>query len=140
VAQLVAHLRCMQRVTSSNLVISTRRSLIKRSKRLRRRKKMLKKRRKDRKRRERVERHWKERIQRKRIAKDQRRPKEEREEAEKKLRLEGSNRNQSITRVRNRCVDTGNPRFVIRWFRRSGLQVRERALVGKLPGVYKISW
>ena len=101
---------------------------------------MLKKRRKDRKRREAVEKNWKERRQRKRIAKDRRRSKEQREEAEKKLELVGSCRDQSITRVRNRCVDTGNPRFVVRWFRRSGLQVRERALAGKLPGVYKISW
>jgi len=101
---------------------------------------MLKKRRKDRKRRQAVETNWKERMQRKRIGKDIRRSKEQREEARRKLKLEGSDRNQSITRVRNRCVDTGNPRFVIRWFRRSGMQVRERGLRGKLPGVYKISW
>jgi small subunit ribosomal protein S14 len=101
---------------------------------------MLKKRRKDRKRRETVEKHWKERIQRKMIAKDMRRSKEKREEAIEKLGLEGADRNQSVTRVRNRCVDTGNPRFVVRWFRRSGLRVREMALVGNLPGVYKVSW
>ena len=74
------------------------------------------------------------------IAKDQRRSKEKREEAVNGLRLEGASRNRSRTRVRNRCVDTGNPRFVIRWFRRSGLKVRERALAGNLPGVYKVSW
>ena len=101
---------------------------------------MLKKRRKDRKRREAVEESWKERIQRKMIAKDMRRSSEKREEAKRKLELEGGKRNQSRTRVRNRCVDTGNPRFVVRWFRRSGLRVRERALSGNLPGVYKISW
>ncbi len=101
---------------------------------------MLKKRRKDRKRRELVEQNYKKRMQRKRIAQDYRRPTEQRKEAENQLKREGADRNQSRTRVRNRCVDTGNPRFVIRWFRRSGLQVRERALAGKLPGVYKISW
>lgn len=101
---------------------------------------MLKKIRKDRKRRERVEKHWTERMQRKAIANDMRRPKEKREEARKQLKLDSGQRDQSMTRVRNRCVDTGNPRFVVRWFRRSGLRVREMALVGNLPGVYKISW
>ncbi len=101
---------------------------------------MLKKIRKDRKRREAVERYWKERMQRKVVAKDMRRSKGEREHAEKRLILEGADRDRSITRVRSRCVDTGNPRSVIRWFRRSGLRVREIALVGNLPGVYKVSW
>jgi len=101
---------------------------------------MLKKIRKDRKRRERVEKNWTVRRQRKAIAMDMRRPKEKREEARKQLKLDSGQRDQSITRVRNRCVDTGNPRFVVRWFRRSGLRVREMALIGGLPGVYKISW
>jgi small subunit ribosomal protein S14 len=102
--------------------------------------KMGKKIRKDRRRRQQVEKHWKERRQRKAIAEDQRRPKVEREEAKARLSLEAGKRDQSMTRIRNRCVDTGNPRSVIRWFRRSGLRVRERALAGYLPGVYKISW
>jgi small subunit ribosomal protein S14 len=106
----------------------------------RRRKQMLKKIRKDRRRREAVEKNWKKRIQRKMVADDMRRSKEKREEAKRSLVLEGGDRNKSRTRVRNRCVDTGNPRFVVRWFRRSGLRVRERALVGNLPGVYKVSW
>lgn len=101
---------------------------------------MLKKIRKDRNRREKVENHWKERMQRKAIANDMRRSKEKREEAQKRLKLDSGERDQSMTRVRNRCVDTGNPRFVVRWFRRSGLRVREMALVGELPGVYKVSW
>lgn len=101
---------------------------------------MLKKRRKDRKRREKVEMHWEERMQRKIVANDMRRTKEKRVEAVKKLNLKEGERDQSRTRVRNRCVETGNPRSVMRWFRRSGLQVRERALLGKLPGVYKVSW
>ena len=101
---------------------------------------MLKKIRKDRKRRERVQMHWEERMQRKMVANDIRRPKEKREKAENQLNLKEGERDRSRTRVRNRCVESGNPRSVVRWFRRSGLQVRERALIGKLPGVYKISW
>jgi small subunit ribosomal protein S14 len=96
--------------------------------------------RKDRNRRKVVEQGWKERRGRKILAMDERKPREERNRAKKALELTAGNRDQSRTRVRNRCVDTGNPRFVIRWFRRSGLRVRERALSGKLPGVYKISW
>lgn len=101
---------------------------------------MRKKRNKDRKRREQVEKAWKKRIERKAIGKDARKTKEERDIARERRKLEGGERNQSRTRVRNRCVDTGNPRSIVRWFRRSGLQVRERALRGKRPGVYKISW
>lgn len=101
---------------------------------------MKKKRRKDKLRRERVEKSWKERMTRKARSVDGRRPKEEREKVKKRLELGSGIRDRSRTRVRNRCVDTGNPRFVIRWFRRSGRRVRERALLGELPGVYKISW
>jgi ribosomal protein S14 len=42
--------------------------------------------------------------------------------------------------VRNRCVETGHARSVRRWFRKSGLKVRERARQGKLEGVYRSSW
>jgi ribosomal protein S14 len=45
-----------------------------------------------------------------------------------------------VTKVRNRCVDTGRGRSVIRWFRRSGRQVRERGRKGRLEGVYRVSW
>lgn len=44
------------------------------------------------------------------------------------------------TKVRNRCVDTGNGRSMIRWFRKSGRQVRERGRRGKLEGVFRVSW
>lgn len=44
------------------------------------------------------------------------------------------------TRVRNRCVLTGNGRNVIGWYRISGRCVRERARGGKLDGVYRVSW
>lgn len=101
---------------------------------------MRKKIKKDQKRREGVERGWKKRRERKAIAVDGRKTKEERRRAKEALELKGGDRDQSRTRVRNRCVDTGNPRFVLRWFRRSGLRVREMALMGQLPGVHKISW
>lgn len=101
---------------------------------------MLKKIRKDRKRRMLVEENWKQRREWKVQICDIRRTKEEREVAEKKLELKGGERDQSRTRVRNRCVETGNARSMVRWYRRSGLKVRERAREGKLPGVYKVSW
>lgn len=44
------------------------------------------------------------------------------------------------TLVRNRCVDTGHGRSVIRWFRKSGRKVRERGRRGKLEGVFRVSW
>ena len=101
---------------------------------------MRKKRQADRKRRRRVEKNWKERRERKSRAVDERRTEKEREKAKKEMELKPGERDKSRTRIRNRCVETGNPRFVIRWFRRSGRRVRERALNGELPGVYKISW
>ena len=44
------------------------------------------------------------------------------------------------TVVRNRCVSSGNGRSVRRWFRKSGLVVREMARRGKLEGVFRSSW
>jgi ribosomal protein S14 len=94
----------------------------------------------DTRRRKSVQEHWKERRVRKAVAKDGRKPAEMRDEAKAKLTLSAGQRDRSVTRIRNRCVETGNARSVIRWFRRSGLRVRERALGGHLPGVYKVSW
>lgn len=45
-----------------------------------------------------------------------------------------------VTKVRNRCVETGRGRSVIRWFRRSGRTVREIGRKGRLEGVYRVSW
>ena len=62
-------------------------------------------------------------------------------EKERRRRKEKqSERGGEKTKVRNRCVDTGNGRSVLRWFRKSGRQVRERARQGKLEGVYRVSW
>lgn len=52
----------------------------------------------------------------------------------------GGKQGAHVTKVRNRCVDTGRGRSVIRWFRRSGRQVRERGRKGRLGGVYRVSW
>lgn len=64
--------------------------------------------------------------------------KREKEARERKGKLGG--RGGEKTKVRNRCVDTGNGRSVVRWFRKSGRKVRERARRGKLEGVYRASW
>jgi ribosomal protein S14 len=45
-----------------------------------------------------------------------------------------------VSKVRNRCVETGHGRSMIRWFRKSGRKVRERARRGKVEGVYGVSW
>lgn len=113
----------------------------------------MKKKKKDRVRRKEVDSRWEERSRRKGKRRDERlRSKEraykgreregvkgrrrgKRERKEKEGRLGGKK-----TEVRNRCVDTGNGRSVLRWFRKSGRQVRERARKGKLEGVYRASW
>jgi ribosomal protein S14 len=66
------------------------------------------------------------------------REKREKEARERKGKL--GERGGEKTKVRNRCVDTGNGRSVVRWFRKSGRKVRERARRGKLEGVYRASW
>lgn len=67
---------------------------------------------------------------------ERRKEKEEgREVSRRRKKREGK-----ATKVRNRCVETGHGRSVIRWFRKSGRKVRERARQGKLEGVYIVSW
>jgi small subunit ribosomal protein S14 len=94
--------------------------------------------RKDRKRRERVDKHWKERIRRKSVREDKRSMSLDEVKTARVERLGRREGRQSY--VRNRCVETGNGRSVIRRFRLSGLRLRENGLKGELPGVYKISW
>ena len=125
-------LRCMQEITSSNLVISRGR------KKRRMQRKGKGKRKKERKKRERVEKNWKERRERKSQRKDERKERKEKEKEERKEKLE--KREGKRTRVRNRCVETGYGRSVIRWFRMTGLKVREKGLKGELPGRYKGAW
>ena len=66
-----------------------------------------------------------------------------REESYKESRVQRKKlgeREGKTTQVRNRCVETGYGRSVMRWFRKSGRQVREEGRRGKLEGVYRASW
>ena len=54
--------------------------------------------------------------------------------------LEKLPRDSSPVRLHNRCIITGRPRAVYRFFGLSRIKMRELALVGKLPGVSKASW
>jgi small subunit ribosomal protein S14 len=49
-------------------------------------------------------------------------------------------RNASPTRLRNRCAITGRGRGYIRRFGISRILFRQKALLGEIPGVKKISW
>jgi|TARA_B110000003_G_scaffold25224_1_gene23954 small subunit ribosomal protein S14 len=55
-------------------------------------------------------------------------------------KLEKLPRDSSKTRLHNRCLVTGRPRAVYRYFGLSRIKMRELALAGKLPGVLKASW
>ena len=89
----------------------------------------------DKKQRERVQREWAIRMQNKAKKIDQLSP--ERQKAGNEVR---QGLKAKPTEVRNRCVVTGRSRSVIRWFRMTGLVVREKGLKGELPGRYKVSW
>ena len=54
--------------------------------------------------------------------------------------LEKLPRNSSPVRLTNRCMLTGRPRAVSRYFGISRIKMCELALQGKLPGVSKSSW
>ena len=54
--------------------------------------------------------------------------------------LEKLPRDSSPVRLHNRCIMTGRPRSVYRFFGLSRIKMREMALAGKLPGVLKASW
>lgn len=54
--------------------------------------------------------------------------------------LEKLPRDSSPVRLHNRCIITGRPRAVYRFFGLSRIKMRELALAGKLPGVSKASW
>lgn len=49
-------------------------------------------------------------------------------------------RNASPTRLKNRCAITGRSRGFIRRFGVSRIVFRQKALLGEIPGVKKISW
>jgi small subunit ribosomal protein S14 len=49
-------------------------------------------------------------------------------------------RNASLTRLKNRCTETGRPRGYMRAFGLSRIAFREHASKGEIPGVTKASW
>jgi small subunit ribosomal protein S14 len=49
-------------------------------------------------------------------------------------------RNSSLTRVRNRCLQSGRPRAFYRKFNLSRIALRELGNLGMIPGVVKSSW
>jgi ribosomal protein S14 len=49
-------------------------------------------------------------------------------------------RNSSLTRIKNRCVQTGRAKANLRFFKISRITFRELASKGLLPGVTKSSW
>ncbi len=49
-------------------------------------------------------------------------------------------RNSSITRNKNRCLETGRPRGFMRQFGLSRIAFREHASKGEIPGITKSSW
>ncbi len=49
-------------------------------------------------------------------------------------------KNSSPTRLRNRCSITGRSKGYMRRFGVSRIVFREKALMGEIPGVKKISW
>ncbi|KAJ1984109.1 40S ribosomal protein mrp2, mitochondrial [Dimargaris verticillata] len=46
----------------------------------------------------------------------------------------------SLAQVKNRCIETGRARGVLRDFRLCRTQFRLKALRGEIPGVAKASW
>jgi len=49
-------------------------------------------------------------------------------------------RHSSLTRVHNRCVETGRSRSVIGVYKLSRLRLRKLASDGRIPGLSKASW
>ncbi|MEO0793115.1 MAG: 30S ribosomal protein S14 [Pseudomonadota bacterium] len=72
------------------------------------------------------------------ITKDRDKRMEERFAAQ--LKLAEMPRNSSKTRVRNRCEITGRPRGYYRKLKMCRNQLRELALLGRIPGMVKSSW
>lgn len=49
-------------------------------------------------------------------------------------------RNSSKTRIKNRCIETGRARSVLRFCKLSRIVLREKASKGQIPGITKASW
>ncbi len=62
------------------------------------------------------------------------------EAAAAQVKLQKMPRDASVSRVRNRCSQTGRSRGYLRKFGTSRIALRELALRGQVPGVVKSSW
>ncbi len=56
------------------------------------------------------------------------------------LKLQKSDRNESKSRVRNRCRLCGRPRGTLKKFGLCRIHLREAAMRGDVPGLKKASW
>ncbi|ARC53219.1 30S ribosomal protein S14 [Candidatus Riesia pediculischaeffi] len=56
------------------------------------------------------------------------------------LKLQKLPRDSSLSRMRNRCIQTGRPRGFLRKFGISRMKLRELAMSGEIPGIKKSSW
>ena len=63
---------------------------------------------------------------------------DERERAQ--LKLQALPRNASPVRMRNRCAVSGRPKGFYRKFGLGRNMLREAAMRGEIPGLYKASW
>ena len=72
------------------------------------------------------------------IIMDQKKPLEERFQAQ--LKLAALPRNGSKVRIRNRCEVTGRPRAYYRKLKMSRIALRELGSLGMVPGLVKSSW
>ena len=69
---------------------------------------------------------------------DQKKPIEERFQAQ--LKLASMPRNGAKVRIRNRCEVTGRPRAYYRKLKMSRVALRELGSLGMIPGLVKSSW
>ena len=74
----------------------------------------------------------------KRIIRDPHSTDDERERAQ--LELQALPRNASPVRMRNRCAVSGRPKGFYRKFGLGRNMLREAAMRGEIPGLYKASW
>ena len=85
-----------------------------------------------------VKRYAARRAEYKRVIRDPSSTDDERELAQ--LNLQALPRNASPVRLRNRCAVSGRPKGFYRKFGLGRNKLREAAMRGEIPGLYKASW
>ena len=85
-----------------------------------------------------VKRYAARRAEYKRVIRDPNSTDDERELAQ--LKLQALPRNASPVRLRNRCAVSGRPKGFYRKFGLGRNMLREAAMRGEIPGLYKASW